>query len=141
MKHFGLKFNHGVEIGAELAYKGHFRRTKDPKIYFIALDELGHQKDLRKMLEYYGEEPSKAIDSTFRFIGTIIYWLCQISPKFLLNYVARSLEIFAVFSYANLAIRYNDFRYSFLKMAEKELEHENYFKHGHKEETNAIKAV
>lgn len=27
MNHFMLKFNHGVEIGARLAYIGHFKRT------------------------------------------------------------------------------------------------------------------
>ena len=140
MKHFGLKFNHGVEIGAELAYQGHFKRTKDPNIHSIAIDELGHQKALEKMLNYYGEKPSKAIDATFRIIGTVIYWMCQVSPKFLLNYVAKSLEVFAVISYANLAIRYPDFKYTLLRMAEKELEHEKYFSN-EEEETDALKAV
>ena len=32
MKHFLLKFNHGVEIGAYLAYIGHFKRTNEARM-------------------------------------------------------------------------------------------------------------
>lgn len=128
MNHFWLKFNHGVEIGAELAYRGHFKRTGDFAIQDIAIDELRHQKKLELILEHYNEKPSLIIDMMFYVIGSVIQALCLISPKFLLNLVAKSLEIFAVVSYANLAIRYSEFRHILIEMADNELSHELYFK-------------
>lgn len=128
MNHFVLKFNHGVEIGAHLAYMGHYRATGDRNVYDIAQEETLHKMTIESILDRYGQKPSKLIDSMFTLIGNVIYWLCQISPNSLLNFVARSLELFAVFSYKKLAIKYPVYRELFNNMAKTELVHEEYFK-------------
>ena len=128
MKHFYIKFNHGVEIGARLAYIGHYQRTKDKKILAIANDELTHQTILAMLLKRYDNKPSKVIDTFFYMVGSSISFLCQIFPKPLLNLVAASMEVFAVFSYSYLAKKYPEYNVTFLKMARKELEHKAYFK-------------
>jgi hypothetical protein len=45
------------------------------------------------------KQTSTVINAIFTFIGKIIQKLCMIAPESLLNYVAQSLEIFAVISY------------------------------------------
>jgi rubrerythrin len=52
----------------------------------------------------------------------------MISPVFLLNHVARLLEVFAVVSYERLAEMYPEHRELLLSMAQTEKEHEEYFK-------------
>lgn len=128
MKHFYIKFNHGVEIGARLAYVGHHQRTKDKKILAIANDELTHQTVLAMILKRYNDSPSRIIDSFFYLVGSSISFLCQISPKPLLNFVAASMEVFAIFSYTYLAKKYPEYNTTFTKMALKELDHKKYFK-------------
>jgi rubrerythrin len=128
MKHFYLKFNHGVEIGARLAYLGHYKRTKDRNVLNIANEELVHQQTLKKILRFHGELPSKPIDVAFSLIGNTVSLLCRISPRFMLNFVASTLETFAIFSYGYLAVVYPIFRENFLLMAKAERQHERYFK-------------
>lgn len=128
MKHFYLKFNHGVEIGARLAYIGHYKRTKDPNILAIANDELKHQIALGLLLKILGEKPSGVIDGFFYVVGSSISFLCKFLPKPLLNFVASSMEVFAIFSYKRLAKQYVNHNITFLNMAKRELEHKAYFK-------------
>lgn len=131
MKHFLLKFNHGVEIGANLAYLGHYRRTLDQKVLDIAQDEVEHMKILENILSSYGEKNSAIIDCLFSIVGYSIYWACQISPKFALNFVASSMEIFAIGNYGYLSIVYPDLSATFQEMAKKEFEHRKYFDDGY----------
>lgn len=128
MKHFLLKFNHGVEIGANLAYLGHYRRTKDYRVLQIANDEVEHREAVAHLLSSFNEKPNKFIDNAFKVIGNAIFWACQISPNFALNIVARTMEAFAIFNYNNLAKKYPAHSELLLKMADKELEHKEYFK-------------
>lgn len=127
MKHFLLKFNHGVEIGARLAYMGHFKRTGDRKIYEIALEEASHQMALFETIRYYDEYPSKVIDGFFTAVGTTIGKLCCVCPIWSLNFIARSMEMFAVVNYGYLAVLYPEFEYTFRMFARAEHEHEKYF--------------
>lgn len=128
MKHFLLKFNHGVEIGANLAYIGHWQRTNDKKIYSICIDEVQHQLHLESILEDFDEVPSRVIDFIFRAIGHSIMFLCAFCPIWSLNLVARSMEIFAVYNYSKLAKKYPKYETLFLEMAKTEQEHKEYFK-------------
>jgi len=128
MSHFLLKFNHGVEIGARLAYLGHWRRTYNAQILRIADDEESHRLILEQMLRYHKTESNKIIDNIFRLIGSSVALACKIFPLWSLNLVARSLEMFAVFSYERLATTYPEFKEIFLKMAKAEKRHELYFK-------------
>lgn len=122
-----LKFNHGVEIGAYLAYKGHYMAVIDPEVLTIMFDEMEHRKALKEYLEELGEKPSPVIDFIFKAIGTTVQLMCRFFPEWLLDKVACLLEIFAVFSYKHLATVYKDREAMFLEMAKTEQEHKEYF--------------
>lgn len=123
-----LQFNHGVEIGARLAYEGHHARTKDPKVLEISKEEKSHQRLLALMLKWdFQAKPSRAIDAIFTLIGRSVSKFCAIMPLWSLNLVARSLELFAIFSYQMLA-KYHTKRAGVLThMARNEKEHGDYF--------------
>lgn len=127
MKYFLIKFTYGVEIGARLAYLGHYNRTKDENIKKIADDELEHQFKLLEILEYYKTKPSNNINYFFFIVGSFIKFLCKYSPLFLLNFVARSMEIFAIYNYDHLAKQYPEFSEQFKSMEQVELKHKIYF--------------
>jgi rubrerythrin len=128
MKYFTLKFNYAVEIGARLAYLGHFKRTYDPAILKIADEEEDHRLVLESVLRFYGQKPSKILNKIFWAIGTTVGLACKIFPIWSLNLVARSMEVFAVFSYERLAKAHPKFDRLFSKMALAEKRHETYFK-------------
>ena len=130
MKHILLKFNYGVEIGAYLAYSGHYSVTGDYRIRLIAKEELVHRLTIRKILTSYGERPSKVFNFIFGTIGKSINFLCHYSPTFLMDFVARSMEIFAVISYRHLAKLYPEHEQTFISMAEAEDVHKRYFARG-----------
>jgi rubrerythrin len=127
LKHFFLKFNYGVEIGAFLAYRGHYRRTKDPRIKEIAIDEIEHKSNLFNMLYVLNEKPSEIINLIFTVVGTFIEKACLVSPVWMLNFVARSMEVFAIFNYRRLSKVYPEFQSTLLEMAEAEERHKLYF--------------
>jgi len=128
MKHFLLKFNHGVEIGARLAYLGHYDRTKDPEIKKIAQEEEEHRVMLEIILAENNEKSNPIIDHIFWAIGSTIGVLCKVSPIFMLNWVASSMEMFAVFSYCKLGKLYPERHSAFGCMAFAEERHKRYFR-------------
>lgn len=130
MKCFMLKFNHGVEIGAKLAYLGHYHRTKDQNIKDIAYEELRHEIALEGMLKHYGQEPNPIIDAIFWTIGNTIYWLCKYCPIWSLNLIARCMEKFAIFNYKKMTKLYPAYANELEWMAITEMKHERYFKRG-----------
>lgn len=127
MKHFFLKFNHGVEIGANLAYLGHYRRTRDPRVLEIAIEEEAHKELLNEILDIYGEKSSRVIDFIFTCIGNTVGFFCRFSPIFMLDFVARTMETFAIFNYAYLSTLYPNFENLLIQMARAEMDHEAYF--------------
>ncbi len=127
MKHFLLKFNHGVEIGAMLAYIGHYFRTEDERVWEIAMEEVRHPKTLEHILKEYDQKPSKLIDKSFGLVGTVIKYLCKICPIWSLDLVARSMELFAVFNYRRLEKIYPKHANTFWAMALAEEQHGKYF--------------
>lgn len=128
MKLLKLKFIYGVEIGAHLAYLGHFKRTKNIDILRIAHDENLHKKQIKEILKTYNTEPNIFINFSFFIVGNIVRYLCLISPKKLLNKIARFLEIFAVFSYGSLAKDFPKYADVLLEMQKTEQDHAEYFK-------------
>lgn len=130
IKHFWIKFNHGVEIGAALAYEGHAKRTGSSKIYSILRDELYHKSGLEHILAELGERPNNAIDLAFTVVGKTIRFLCKFSPLWSLDFVARSMEMFAIMNYNRLAQKYPQYKDSFEHMAKAEMDHEEYFRLG-----------
>lgn len=127
MKLWMIKFTHGVEVGARLAYLGHFRRTQKLEVLRISEDEYNHQLLLKHILKELGTKPSFFIDLGFSIVGNIIKYLCLISPEVLLNKVATILEKFAVFSYDRLAIEFPQYADTFHDMEALEQEHVEYF--------------
>ncbi len=127
MKHFLLKFNHGVEIGAYLAYEGHYNRTQDPNLLDILRDEDNHKLTLEVILLAHQQQPSWIIDSAFKTIGNTIKLLCKICPIWSLNFIAQLMERFAIFSYLGLARRYPKYDVVFTHMAVAEYRHRIYF--------------
>ena len=123
-----LKFTYGVEIGAHLAYLGHYGRTKDLNISNISKEEKQHQEIIVTILREHGTTTNFFINSIFWIIGTIIRYLCYISPVFLLNRVATALEIFAVYSYKDLSIKFPKNKALLLEMGRTEEEHIKYFR-------------
>lgn len=129
MKHFMLKFNHGVEIGAYLAYVGHAKRTDSNWVRSIAIDELNHRSELRRILKELGEKPNPTIDKCFNIIGRSIMFFCRFCPLWSLNFIARTMELFAVMNYTKLAIKYPKYHSQFTNMAQAESDHELFFKY------------
>jgi rubrerythrin len=127
MKHFLLKFNHGVEIGARLAYLGHAKRTGDLEIQKIADEEEEHRITLFCILQDYNERPSYFIDSVFTIIGGTVGLFCKVCPLFTLNWVARTMETFAIFNYINLSKKYPEYTNVLGCMAFAEEKHKRYF--------------
>lgn len=123
-----LKINHAIEIGAAEAYRGHYKRTGDIKIFQIHLEELRHKAIIKTILANYNETSYKILDGIFYCIGYAVSFLCQIAPVWSLNLVARGLELFAVFSYRNLAKEFPIYTIEFEEMAESENNHYDYFK-------------
>lgn len=127
MKHFLIKFNHGVEIGATLAHIGHYFRTKDDQVWNIMIEEMSHGRTLKCILKELEDKLSKFIDNCFKIIGNTIKILCRVCPIWSLNFIARSMEFFAVFNYGKLAKLYPDYAHTFISMATAEERHGNYF--------------
>jgi rubrerythrin len=127
MKHLLIKFNHGVEIGARLAYLGHYERTKDPLILKIADEEREHMIFLENILSMLGEKPTWLFDLPFTVVGKTVGWLCKFAPIFTLDFVARTMELFAIINYDYLARLYPDLEVHFSTMALVEEKHKEYF--------------
>lgn len=128
MKHFLIKFNHGVEIGAFYAYLGHYKRTKDLQLLNIINDERVHKETLKLILETENDYPSVFIDVPFYLVGNVIGFLCKVAPVSWLDFIASTMEIFAVFSYNKLAIKYPKYKDIFTMMSQVEDKHKLYFK-------------
>lgn len=128
MKYLFLQFCYAVEIGAHLAYVGHYRRSGDPEIRRIANDELRHMVFLKKILALYGKKPLPVFNAAFFLIGNVIQRFCYVSPLFLLDSVARIMEKFALFSYNTASDLFPQHNVGFDDMYAQEAEHEEYFK-------------
>ena len=125
---FLVKFNHAIELGAFRAYNGHYARTGDDRIKSIAHDELEHRIILDHIIYQSGSKPSRFLNWLIGGIGNIVGRFCKYAPLWSLDFVAKTLEIFAVYSYTKLADRCEKYRPEFLEMAETEKKHEEYFK-------------
>ena len=129
-RHILLRFTHAVEIGAYLAYTGHFKRTGEAGIYKIMTEEKEHREMIVTILTHHNREPFILFDLFFFIVGTTIQQLCRIAPVRCLDFVARIMEMFAVVSYNALAQLYPNYSNTFHQMADTEGRHESYFAKG-----------
>lgn len=116
-----------MEIGAQLAYEGHYKVTKDKHVKKISEDEIRHQMILLDMLRERKSSPNHLLNLLFIIIGNIIKELCSYFPKFMLNKVANIMELFNIFSYSQMAKIFPEYRETFLEMQKNEEEHSKYF--------------
>lgn len=122
-----LKFCYGVEIGAYLAYQGHYAATGDKNVRRIAREELKHMVMIRHILNCYHHQPNKYINFFFLVVGHTVRVMCKVTPKPMLSLVAGILEKFNVVSYSKMAEYYPLFKDEFAEMQANEQEHEDYF--------------
>jgi rubrerythrin len=128
MKFLLLRFQYAVEIGAYLAYVGHYEKSKDSVIRRIKHEELRHMIQIKRVLKTCGgRKPWIAFNLVFLIIGNIIRVLCKITPLVILDGVAQLMEVFNIISYDYFAREFPYFRPMFKKMSEQESQHEIYF--------------
>jgi len=132
-----LRKAYSGELGAALAYNGHWRSLKDPvevlEIQKIEQDEWAHRKRIGEMLSEMGSGPKRFKDSCILILGNGLKYLCFVSGWYLPMYVAGWLEARNVVEYevaANLAKEagYPQYTGDLKEMAEAEREHELYFR-------------
>lgn len=122
-----LKFCYAVEIGAYLAYKGHYAKSKDPYIKTIMGNELSHMINVKTILASYSSKPLWIFNLFFLLLGHTIRLLCKVSPVSLLDYVAQVMEVFNVVNYKYLANKFPSYSCLLLRMSTNEKYHNVYF--------------
>jgi demethoxyubiquinone hydroxylase (CLK1/Coq7/Cat5 family) len=122
-----LKFCYAVEIGAYLAYVGHYKVTSDKQVKLISKDELGHMVQLQRIMTQRNTNPSFLFNVIFYVLGKCIQKTCLITPRFLLNKVAKVMELFNIFSYSRMAKLLPEYSSVFQEMELNETQHSNYF--------------
>ena len=128
MKLLLLKLSYAIEIGAYLAYTGHYKVTNDKEIRRIAREELRHMVMIKRILASYNTTPNKLFNLKFLAVGNTIKYSCYILPKWFLNWGAGLLEILNVVNYNHMAKMFPEFEKEFKEMQRNEEEHEQYFK-------------
>lgn len=132
-----LKFAHAAEIAAYHAYEGHWRsvsnKAEQDFIRNIALDELKHIQTIRAVLVSMKSKPSKILDVFGKIVGETIGMMCYYSGWRLPLLVAGLMEKIGTSSYRKIAFEAADngmdnLAWLLLRMADKENEHEAYFK-------------
>ncbi len=125
------------ELAAAHAYLGHAKSLSDPReraeIERIRDEELEHRHDVGKMLAELGGAPNPRRETLFRMIGMTISFLCRIGGWFIPMYGAGKLERGNIVEYERAAAYARDAGYAhlvepLLTMAEKEWDHELYFR-------------
>lgn len=125
------------ELAAAHAYFGHAKSVKDAgerrEIERIRDEELEHRAEVGKMLAELGAAPDPTRERVFRLIGLTISFLCRIGGWFVPMYGAGRLERGNIVEYEHAAAFARDsghlhFVEPLLAMAEKEWDHELYFR-------------
>lgn len=134
-----LRRAHAIEIGAYNAYEGHWRSIKPitceerGKIKWIQIDELLHRETIERMLKELGGKPSFFLDSILWVIGKSISIACYVMPYRAAMWGAKIMESMGSEIYENLILQaifddHGQYVKEFMEMAQKEKEHEKYFK-------------
>lgn len=123
-----LKLAYAIEIGAYLAYTGHYKRSKKKDVLSVARDELIHMIVLKRILAKHNDSPSRVFNMMFLVIGHFIKLACAICPIELLDRIAGIMEVFNVGNYHKLAFEFPKYARVLHNMAFCEYRHELYFK-------------
>ena len=132
-----LRAAHSGERAAALAYRGHWRASRDPeeraRIRAIEEDEWRHRRLVCDMLTALGARPSLPRELRSLLVGRVLQALCPLAGWVLPMYAAGRLEVSNVCAYdeaAALAANCGrgDLVPGLLEMAEVERDHERYFR-------------
>ncbi len=125
------------ELGAILAYRGHWKSVSDPaekaRIHQIEVEEICHRERVGEMLIELAEAPQSRKDQAMGLIGSILGRLCRWSGWFAPMYGAGLLESRNIREYEEaaqyaLGAGHIEFLDDLLTMAEVEWEHEKFFR-------------
>lgn len=131
-----LKKAHAGEIAAYHAYEGHWRSVKcelqREAIKKIQKDELEHRIVVAKLLDYIGYKPSFWRDTTFEVLGRTLSFLCFYTGWFLPMKRALLIEKIGTVNYYEMVQLcivegYPQLGLTFMALADKEREHQEYF--------------
>jgi demethoxyubiquinone hydroxylase (CLK1/Coq7/Cat5 family) len=102
-----LRAAHSGELGAALAYRGHWKSLSDiterDDVRKIEADEWTHRGQVREMLVMLGERPSYPRDGLFWCIGCLFGFLCRLGGRYLPMYFAGLIEYMNVDQYNRAA--------------------------------------
>lgn len=125
------------ELGAILAYRGHWKSVSDPtekeRIHRIEVEEICHRERVGEMLIEMGETPQFRMDHIMGWVGSTLGRLCQWSGWFAPMYGAGLLESRNIREYEEaaqyaLGAGLHEYLDDLLTMAEVEWEHEKFFR-------------
>lgn len=128
---------HAGELGAALAYGGHWRSLRHPDeiadVQRIEREELQHRTRVREMLDELGVAPESWRERLMFAIGTSISLLCRVGGWFIPMYGAGAFEKGNVREYEDAArfavlAGMEPIVADLLHMAEVEWDHEQYFR-------------
>lgn len=122
-----LKCCYAIEIGAHLAYVGHYKVTDDKEIRRISNEELRHMVMISAVLSAYGTVPNRLMNTVMYCVGKSVQLACRVTPKAGLALVAGMLEKMNIVSYRYMAEKFPRFEHEFIEMQRNEAEHEQYF--------------
>jgi demethoxyubiquinone hydroxylase (CLK1/Coq7/Cat5 family) len=131
-----LQLAHAGELAAALAYRGHWKATRDcaerAAIRRIEDDEWDHRATLRSMLARLGARPVWWRELRARTIGNVLGALCRVAGRWLPLAAARWLEARNVGEYERAAALARaagrpELIVPLFRMAEIEAEHERFF--------------
>lgn len=132
-----LQNAHAGELAAAYAYRGHWKSVRNgderSAIKKIENEEWEHRECVYKWLEALDSQPRKARERVFGTIGRILGALCYVSGWFFPMYFAGRLESQNTQEYKDAAafakeLGMEECVEDMLKMSDKELEHELYFR-------------
>lgn len=132
-----LQLAYSAEMGAALAYRGHWRsladKTERSEIRLIEAQEWLHRREVGALLKDLAAHPRLAYELKYFVIGQVLGFLCYLAGWFLPMYGAGRMESKNYREYeqaAEYALTCGHLEYinCLLSMAEVEWEHEFYFR-------------
>lgn len=127
-----LQAAYSGELAAALAYHGHAAAVREPAeremLLKIEAEELDHRERVGQMLRHLGQRPDPTRERASRFVGRAIGALCAFSGWFMPMYVAGRLENGNIAGYEAAARAAPEFAAELLDMADREREHERWFR-------------
>jgi demethoxyubiquinone hydroxylase (CLK1/Coq7/Cat5 family) len=133
-----LRAAHSGELGAALAYRGHWKSLSDiterDSVRKIEADEWAHREQVRELLVTLGERPSYPRDGLFWCVGRLFGFLCGMGGRYLPMYFAGLIEYMNVDQYSRasrlaLGLGMDSIARTLAAISAAEKAHADYFAH------------